>query len=149
MRFQSRLLLFEVSDEFVSTEREELDFLAEEDTAEETREEEVMDETELSFLDSKEFFFTAETDFDLDVLLIELRDSTVVSSVDSAETVKNSRQTTSLIVMLESEMSGIERLFDKVILKPPREVVPIVGLVVVVILVFVVGAKRQIRRNEH
>ena len=96
------VLLFEVSDEFVSTERVELDFLAVE-TAEESKEEEVMDETELSFLDSKEFFFTAETDFDLDVLLIELRDSTVVSSVDSAETVKNSRQTTSLIVMLDSE----------------------------------------------
>ena len=85
------VLLFEVSDEFVSTERVELDFLAVE-TAEESKEEEVMDETELSFLDSKEFFFTAETDFDLEVLLIELRDSAVVSSVDSAETVKNSRQ---------------------------------------------------------
>ena len=64
---------------------EELDFLAM-DTAEETKDEEVMEDTELSFRDSTEFFFTAETDFDLDVLLLELRDSPVVSSVDSAET---------------------------------------------------------------
>ena len=76
----------EVSDEFVSTEREELDFLIVE-TAEETRDEEVMEDRELSFLDSKEFFFTAETDFDLDVLLMELRDSAVVSTEDSAETI--------------------------------------------------------------
>merc|ERR1719211_923799 len=66
--------LFEVSEEFVSTEREELDFLAME-TTEETKEGDVTEETELSFLDSTEFFFTAETDFDLEVLLIELRDS--------------------------------------------------------------------------
>ena len=79
-------LPFEVSDEFVSTEREELDFLIVE-TAEETKDEEVMEDTELSFFDSKEFFFTAETDFDLDVLLMELRDSAVVSTVDSAETI--------------------------------------------------------------
>ena len=77
-------LPFEVSDEFVSTEREELDFLIVE-TAEETKDEEVMEDTELSFFDSKEFFFTAETDFDLEVLLLELSDSAVVSSVDSTE----------------------------------------------------------------
>ena len=77
-------LLFEVSEEFVSTERKELDFLAME-TAEETKDEEVMEDTELSFFDSKEFFFTAETDFDLEVLLLELSDSAVVSSVDSTE----------------------------------------------------------------
>ena len=76
-------LPFEVSDEFVSTEREELDFLIVE-TAEETKDEEVMEDTELSFFDSKEFFFTADTDFDLEVLLLELSDS-AVSSVDSTE----------------------------------------------------------------
>ena len=65
---------------------EELDFFAVE-IAEETRDEEVMEDTELSFRDSTEFFFTAETDFDLDVLLIELRDSEVISTVDSAETI--------------------------------------------------------------
>ena len=80
----SIFLPFEVSDEFVSTEREELDFLIVE-TAEETKDEEVMEDTELSFFDSKEFFFTAETDFDLEVLLLELSDSAVVSSVDSTE----------------------------------------------------------------
>ena len=58
------------------------------ETTEETKEEEVMEETELSFLDSNEFFFAAETDFDLDVLLIELRDS-AVASVDSAEIIVN------------------------------------------------------------
>ena len=55
------------------------------ETAEETKDEEVMEDTELSFFDSKEFFFTAETDFDLEVLLLELSDSAVRSSVDSTE----------------------------------------------------------------
>ena len=68
----------------------ELYFLAVE-TAEETRDEEVMEDTEVSFFDSTEFFFTAESDFDLDVLFIELRDSVVVSSVDSAETTVSCR----------------------------------------------------------
>ena len=57
------------------------------ETAEETRDEEVMEDTELFFLDSKEFFFTAETDFDLDVLLLDIRDSEFISSVNSAETI--------------------------------------------------------------
>ena len=78
-------LLFEVSEEFVSTERVELDFLTVE-TAEETKDEEVMEDAAVSFLDSNEFFFAAESDFDLDVLFIEVTDSAVVSSVDSAET---------------------------------------------------------------
>ena len=66
--------------EFVS--KEWVVFLDSE-TAVDTREEEVM--VEMSFLDSIEFFFTTDKDFDLEALPEESRESVVPSSDDSTE----------------------------------------------------------------
>ena len=77
--FIEDLLLDDVSEaeEWISTDWEETDFLA----ADVTKEEEVVVVLdELSFFDSTEFFFKAETDFDLVALP---RDSRADSSVDS------------------------------------------------------------------
>ena len=76
------LLLIEVS-ELVWRDWEETLFLDSE-TADVTREEEVIEVVEMSFLDSIELFFTADIDFDLEVLLEESRESVVPSSEDSA-----------------------------------------------------------------
>ena len=76
------LLLIEVS-ELVWRDWEETLFLDSE-TADVTREEEVIEVVEMSFLDSIELFFTADRDFDLEALLEESRESVVPSSEDSA-----------------------------------------------------------------